>query len=167
MKERLRKPLSREEFSRIVSVKRVVDSENILIKLDALNDQDEADERLQELKQIFFSYYGLRPREFFSLNEQKALTLVNEKLESQGMYPMEAEEAIAIMEADQEFRELIEEHLKEKLAGALDEALRKTILQTIGDKAFCPDDYSIGYEEYERRMNVLKNYDRYYFREEK
>ena len=167
MKDILRKPLTGEEFARIKEFRKAINAKSVYVKLDVIEGEEEEDEKLSELKQIYFSFFGLRPKEFFSLNENRALVLVNEKLAEQDMYPMETQEAISIMEADQEFRQLISDHLNAKLSGYLDEMIKKRTLKLIGDKAFSPDDYEIDYEEYERRMNTLQKYGRYYYREDK
>ena len=167
MADRLRKPLSEAEFARIRAYKTAFDSDNPIIKLDALMREEKLDSKSEELKEIYFSFYGLKPREFFSLNKKRALNIVNEMLLKQGDYPMELETAIDIMENDQEFYDLIEEHLKGRMNEELNALIEKKITETIGNKAFCPDDYEIGYEEYARRMSSLSNYTGYYYQQQK
>jgi len=167
MADRLRKPLSEAEFARIRAYKTAFDSDNPIIKLDALMKEEKLDSKSEELKQIYFSFYGLKPREFFSLNEKRALDIVNEMLLKQGDLPMDQSLAIEITENDPEFREMIEEHLKGRMNEELNALIKKKITETIGNKAFCPDDYEIGYEEYARRMESLSSYTAYYYQQQK
>ena len=80
MAKTLRKSLSEAEFIKIRSYKKAIDSENPLIKLDVLMKEADLNEKTTKLKEIYFSYLGLRPREFFSCNEEKALDIINQML---------------------------------------------------------------------------------------
>ena len=83
------------------------------------------------------------------------------------MFPMEPEDAIEILEADEAFRKEIEDYLNRKVSERADGILMEKVKALIGEKAFCKSDYEIEYAEYRRRMDTLSVYEGYYYRIQK
>ncbi len=168
MEKVLREALSEAEFAQIKTCKNIVDQSDPFIKIGFLAGQsEELTAKDEGLIRTWFNFRGLRPKEFFSLGEQRALELVNEMLSEQGMFPMELEDAIEILEADETFRKEIEDYLNRKVSERADGILMEKVKALIGEKAFCKSDYEIEYAEYRRRMDTLKEYEGYYYRIQK
>ena len=164
MSDVLRSPLNKAQFDYIKRCKRLAEKGSPYEKLEYLEEEGiEIDKPLQQLIETYHNFMGLRPKEFFELNDSIALKIVNEMLEQMGMFGMGKEDAIEIMEADDAFKDEIRSFLIKKVNEGIDVYLKKQTIEAIGKHAFCNKDYEIEYEEYERRIAVLKENHRDYY----
>ena len=166
---RLRDPLNEAEFNLVKGCKKAIDSEDVFEKIIFLKRSETGpDEAIRETLNTYYNYSGLRPKEFFSLDEGRALKLVNEMLEAQEMFPMDLQDAIEIMESDSDFEQMIKGYIESRISKQINEYLAGIIEKTVDKKAFSYEDHSIDYEEYRRRMEVLsKHLGDYFYQEER
>ena len=164
MSDVLRSPLNKTQFDYIKRCKRLAEKGSLYEKLEYLEEESiEVDKPLQQLIETYHNFMGLRPKEFFELNDSIALKIVNEMLEQMEMFGMGKEDAVEIMEADDTFRQETKSFLIKKVNEGIDVYLKKQTIDAIGKHAFCNKDYEIEYEEYERRIAVLKENHRDYY----